>query len=476
MNQHETSDPGAGSYLRRFLARYPWVHQTLRFVRQRITRALRGLLSILTAWITVVQFVWLRRFGRRRIPTTAPVQERPLIVMLVRSNLPVDPRVEREARTLVSHGYRVKVICPQWWPVTPAPDWGRDITFKILPAYLGDTGFLSYLFVRKMRRAALAEPAWVYHAHDLDTALPALLAAARRRVLCVCDFHEWYSENVTYDYTHGVYRPHGQLKRYVFRRLESLALCTASRVITVCDSIGAELDRIYGSDRKVAVIRNIPFITPSEMEAPASNLRARLRISPHQRVVLYQGGVGPSRNLEPVIRAMAHVPRGALVIRGPSVEAFSAGYLKLAADVGAGGRVFCLPAVPSARVVAEARAADIGLWTLLANVGLNFKYALPNKVFEYLAAGLPLLVADCPEVRRLVEQYGVGRCFDPDDPASIAAAINRFVQDDSFLRACRSNIAGALEDLCADREWDKLARLYRDLQEGEEVGDMSRAA
>src|SRR5262249_54974181 len=104
-------------------------------------------------------------------------------------------------------------------------------------------------------------------------------------------------------------------------------------------------------------------------------------------------------------------------------------------------------------------------WTLLANVGLNFKFSLPNKVFEYLAAGVPLLGADLPEVRRLVDRYRVGLCFDPECPRSIADAINRFTDDD-FLRTCRANIAGALEDLRADREWDKLAELYCSLREG----------
>jgi glycosyltransferase involved in cell wall biosynthesis len=119
--------------------------------------------------------------------------------------------------------------------------------------------------------------------------------------------------------------------------------------------------------------------------------------------------------------------------------------------------------VPAARVVAEARAADVGLWTLLANVGLNFKLALPNKVFEYLAAGVPLLAADLPEVRALVADYGVGACFDPDDPRSIAAGIERFVADPGFLADCRANITRAMKDLRADQEWNRLVELYRQL-------------
>jgi glycosyltransferase involved in cell wall biosynthesis len=183
-------------------------------------------------------------------------------------------------------------------------------------------------------------------------------------------------------------------------------------------------------------------------------------------MVLYQGGVGPSRNLEPVIRAMAVVPRAVFVIRGPGIDFYGPQYLRLATEVGAEGRVYCLPAVPSARVVAEARAADVGLWTLLGNAGLNFRYSLPNKVFEYLAAGIPLLGADLPEVRKIVNGYRVGVCFDPDDPNSIAAAINRLAEDEGYRRSCQANVAGALQDLQADREWAKLASLYRHIAGG----------
>src|SRR5262249_46283485 len=160
----------------------------------------------------------------------------------------------------------------------------------------------------------------------------------------------------------------------------------------------------YAPGRKVHVIRNIPPMKDASRRQPRVDLRTQLRLPAGHCVVLYQGGLGPSRNLEPVIRALARVPRAVLVIRGPGIEHFAGAYLGLARECGCGGRVFCLPPVGSGEVVREARGADLGLYTVLG-VGLNFRYALPNKVFEYLAAGLPVLCADYPEVRRLVTGY-----------------------------------------------------------------------
>jgi glycosyltransferase involved in cell wall biosynthesis len=149
------------------------------------------------------------------------------------------------------------------------------------------------------------------------------------------------------------------------------------------------------------------------------------------------------------------------VIRGPAIEAFGAAYKQLAEECGCGQRLFWLPPVPSSDVVLEARAADIGIWTLLSNVGLNFKLALPNKVFEYLAAGVPILVADLPEARKIVDRYQVGLPFDPEDPKAIAAAINRLADDPDALATCRANIPLALQAMAADREWQKLVDIYR---------------
>lgn len=409
-------------------------------------------------------FAWFRWWGHRRLPPAAAVLDDPRIVMLVISPLPHDPRVQREAQMLASKGFRVTVLCPQWYPVTPAPDWGPRITFRIAKPGAGTfpTRF-PYIFGWRLFRLALKEPAWAYHAHDLDTALPALLAAAIRRVPCICDFHEWYAENVTFDPAAQRYHPHGWLRRSVYRMMERQVLQHASCVITVCDSIADMMEKFYKAPRKVHVLRNIPRVEACDGQAPRINLRQLLRIPERTKIVLYQGGVGPSRNLEPIIRAMAHVERAVLVIRGPGIDLYGPNYLEVARSVGATGRVFCLPAVPSADVVREARAADVGIWSLLANVGLNFKLALPNKIFEYLMAGIPILAADLPEAARLVLGYQVGLCFDPEDPMSIAAAIRRMSEDDDFLHRCRSCIRHSLADLQADKEWHKLVDLYDNL-------------
>lgn len=176
-------------------------------------------------------------------------------------------------------------------------------------------------------------------------------------------------------------------------------------------------------------------------------------------MVLWQGGVGPTRLIEPIIESIGLIEDIVLVIRGPVIERFQDEYLALAERSGAGGRVFCVPPVPSEQVVAAARTADLGVWSL-PNLSRNFYYSLPNKIFEYLGAGLPIVGANFPEARKIIEGYGVGLTFDPYDPRSIADAIARISGDPEFAARCRANIARANADLDVDAEWQKLVCLY----------------
>ncbi len=142
---------------------------------------------------------------------------------------------------------------------------------------------------------------------------------------------------------------------------------------------------------------------------------------------------------------------------------FGEGYRAVARSAGAEDRLILLPPVPSADVVKAAIGADAGIWTL-PNLSKNFYYALPNKIFEYLASGLPVLAANFPEARKMVENNGVGLCFDPYDPRSIAAQINRMAEDPALLRSFREAIGGALEKMDAGGEWQKLVAIYGALQ------------
>jgi glycosyltransferase involved in cell wall biosynthesis len=383
------------------------------------------------------------------------------IVMLVVSDLRIDPRVEREARALASGGYKITVICPESSDGAGATyhiDWGPGVSIKYVhwtgamfmnekPGYCAD---LLYSEAVQMKPFA-------FHAHDLSTAYAALAAAKVRGSHLIVDFHEWFSENVHWDSTKSEWAPYPEDWKGELQKLESQCLSEATATITVCDSIAdAMVDELGG--QRPHVIRNIPSLraVPSK-NYPA--LKRQLGLPESCFVVLWQGGTGPTRLIEPIIESLAFAPRCVFVVRGPSLDLFGEGYRALARRRGVEDRLILTGPVPSGDVVPAARGADAGIWTL-PELCRNFTFALPNKIFEYIASGLPVLAAHYPEAKRLLADRDIGLIFDPYDPRSIAAAINQLIDDPALADRLRSNTSAALRWLDPDAEWQKLVALY----------------
>ncbi len=435
--------------------------------RPRVHRVARLALSLARATLPLpggLRFAWVAAFGRGATGTDAR-QARHRIVMLVISEGHHDPRVERGARALAAAGFEVHIVYPDYSgcvPGVPPMDWGPGITFRSLPATAGAYILrLPYVLGSRLLKAAREEPAFAYHCHDLSTCIVGLEAARRTGACCVCDFHEWYSENVTWDAVEQRYIAHPWYVRDAYRWAERRVMRQATEVVTVSDSIARSLEAAHENRRTVRVIRNIAPL-PDQDPSAGEDLRARLGLGRESFLLLYQGGTGPSRYLEPIIDAMAQLPEVVFVIRGPGIERAEPSYRQRARSAGVSERVICLEPVPSARVVAETASADAGIWTL-PDLCANFRFALPNKIFEYLAARLPVLAAGYPEARKIVEGYEVGLCFDPDSPDSIAHAVRRLIDDPALRARCRANIPRCLTENDGRAEWDKLVRLYRDL-------------
>lgn len=386
------------------------------------------------------------------------------VVMIVVSDLRIEPRVEREARALAASGYAVTVLCPlvSEGLDLSAIDWGPGVTIVNLPwasgrfAY-GRPGYLGH----DLYLAALHYRPFAFHGHDLNTCYVALAAAKVTGAHMIADFHEWTSENVHWDEGVGRNVPFEGDWKADLQSLERLLMREASAVITVSQAIVDALASELGGGRKAALVRNIPtFAAAPTRDYPP--LKEQLGLPADRFVLLWQGGTGPTRMIEPVIEALVHAPACTFVIRGPSLDLFGNGYRDLARRLGVSDRLVLRDGVPSRDVVAAARGADAGIWTLPA-LCRNFTFALPNKIFEYTAAGLPVLVADYPEARRVVEEHGIGLAFDPYDPRSIAAAINRLVEDRAFAEACRARTEAALAAMDARAEWAKVVAIYDDL-------------
>jgi glycosyltransferase involved in cell wall biosynthesis len=270
------------------------------------------------------------------------------------------------------------------------------------------------------RRALAHAPVGdVHHAHDME-ALPTAARGARRDgARLVYDSHEIFG-------TWGATLAQPRWLRWAMVRWERRLARRAVAVVTINESVAAELRGRLGV-RRVVVVHNCPARwTPPPF--PEDRIRATLGIPADTPVVLYHGGFQAGRGLDETAAAMLQpgLERAHLVFLGYRVKVIE----PILADPRFGGRVHYLPAVEPADVLAWVVGADVDVMAIQPAT-LSLRLSTPNKLFEALGAGVPVVASDFPEMHRIVLDDAdgpLGAVCDPADPASIAAAI-RWVLD-----------------------------------------------
>ena len=206
-----------------------------------------------------------------------------------------------------------------------------------------------------------------------------------------------------------------------------------------------------------------PFCAPERQAVPRTDaLRERLGIPAEQRIVLYQGLVRAARGLERLIDAMQDVPGATLVVIGDG-PAKAALQQQAAAQLGRRARF--LPHTPPDELLRLTASADLGVH-VPEPVTESIRLALPNKLFEYLMAGLPVVVADIPEMRRVVERFDVGLVVDPYDRDGLAAALRRALSDETARARWRANAPAVFETFRPEQDKERLQAVYRRLLDG----------
>jgi glycosyltransferase involved in cell wall biosynthesis len=208
------------------------------------------------------------------------------------------------------------------------------------------------------------------------------------------------------------------------------------------------------------VLLNCPVAQPSVNGAgpPAGGGRRDETVWPlPEPIVLYQGGFAPHRGLPTLVRAAHELERGTIVLMGWG--RLEDELRRLISAERLGERVKIVDPVPPDQVVASAAGASVGVIPY-EPVGLNNTYTTPNKLFDYMAAGLPVVASRLPELTRFVEGGELGLTFTPGDPAALAAALNEILADPDRSRRMREQARGAGRRYTWERESTKLLALY----------------
>lgn len=381
------------------------------------------------------------------------------IVMVVANNLPTDARVLKEAKGLVAQGCDVTVIGYEktGWRYREVHDGGLHLLIcPFAGAQIPGIGgkLLRYVvtlltFVRFAIRLLLT-PADVIHVHDPHPLPIGWLAAKLRGARLVYDAHECFAVHSS---ARGL---------PVLALVERLFIRSADRIINVGDELAQKLEEKFPGLGPQIVVANYPEAPRGEL---AGVVRARAGLAPNDCAVLYAGGFFlHNRRLDNIVRALTLLPGQVhAVFLGYDSRGAIAKLRALAHELGVADRVSILDAVPPDTLVSAISDANVGLLPLEI-IDEDTYYSVPNKLFEYLAAGVPVVGTRIAH-SVLLEKEGYGVLLEsPPTPERLAAAIRTALADPALPQRTRE---GGPALVRARFSWEsqlvKLVEMYRGL-------------
>jgi glycosyltransferase involved in cell wall biosynthesis len=364
----------------------------------------------------------------QRMEATAPEGYRTIIVPTRLSRPPRGPidRLSRFAwRAWIGYSQRHRV--PTRFSIPRAHLWGEVI-----------------------RRELRAVNPDIVHAHDvqlLGVAADYVLSARRRGLdaALIYDAHEFVR-----NMTPRPGRPEWVVQGWA--DLEARHIKHANHVITVAEPIARALRDTYELDVPVSVILN----TPSPVASPASrSVREVAGVPRNVPLLVYSGGVNAERGLDVVVRSLPFLPDVHVAVVPVPWDAPQKRFLaSLAEDLGVADRLHMCEPVDVSLVSSHLATATAGVSALRRSSETD--EALPNKLFEYLHAGLPLVVSDCRAMADFVRRARVGEVFVDNDPESLAAAVRRLLASPPT----QSDISRALSGLTWEDQVPVLRAAY----------------
>lgn len=272
----------------------------------------------------------------------------------------------------------------------------------------------------------------VFYANDLDTLTANGLAATIRRKPLIYDSHEYFTEV-----------PEIQNKptvKKVWKFLERMWIKKCDMVLTVSPSIAQILKETYQL-KEVHVVRNLP----AEKIEITPKTKAEIGVIEDVFLIVLQGaGINIDRGGEELVEAMTMVENAVLLIMGggDAWELLKSMVKKHNLE----DKVIFKSKMPFRQMMQYTAAAQVGV-SLDKDTNLNYRYSLPNKIFDYAMAGVPIIASNLVEVRKVIEHFEVGLIVDNVTPKHIAAAITHLQQHPEKLMAFKANTKSLVNTL-----------------------------
>ncbi len=278
--------------------------------------------------------------------------------------------------------------------------------------------------------AAYDYKADIIQVHDLPALDAGVSLSKNWNVPLVYDAHELYSEQRSFSW----------VQRRICARTEKKLIQSCTKVFAVNDSIAQEMATRYGISCPITLINALDPSPEYNTNHSYNILREKLNIEASRKILLFQGGFSPHRNLEKLIKSMKFVRNPDVVLVMMGFGDFGVFLQNQAKKLGLlDKRIYFLPAVSQAELLQHSTSANVGIIPY-PHVDLNSYYCTPNKLFEFIQAGIPILANDSPELRRFVQETGFGLVKPMHTIRQIATAIDQMFTDSNQYESYREQL------------------------------------
>lgn len=363
------------------------------------------------------------------------------VIVAVVSDLVTDQRVHKASQVLHEQGYEVLLVGRRMKASQVLEPRDYKTYRVVLPFEKGPLFYMSYniwlfFFLLRHRFDAVLS-------NDLDTLLASYSATKIKGGQLVYDSHEYFV---------GV--PEIQKRKmvkWVWSTIEQFIFPKLNNVYTVNQSIASMYTHQYHIP--VKVVRNVPF--------KLENFKQEEVVIPQwdgeQKLLIFQGaGINIDRGIEEAIEAMQYLEGYLLLIIGGG-DVFG-NLQSLCEKFGVSHKVTLLPKMSALKLRSYTMKAALGL-SLDKPTNDNYKFSLPNKIFDYTHAGVPVLTSDVIEVATIVRKYQVGLCLESHDPKHIATKIEEAFSDEARYQLWKQNT----QNVANECNWQEDSKVIKDI-------------
>lgn len=363
------------------------------------------------------------------------------VIVLVSNDLEFDQRVAKTCNTLLEQGYDITLIgrkLPNSHPIDrPYKTRRFELIFKKGALFYAMLNFRLFFYLLFQRFDIVL-------ANDLDTLLPAYLISKWKRKQLVYDSHEYFTE------AEGL--TGRGFQKNVWERIEKFIFPKLKFVYTVNQSIAKIYSDKYGVE--VGVVRNIAKLGPIPVAS-----RANLKLPENKKIIVLQGAyIDPDRGGKEAVLAMEQVNNALLLVIGSGREMPLIKELALRPELKE--KVLVFPKLPYSELQKYTVIADLGL-SLDKPLHLNYTLSLPNKLFDYIHHGVPVVGSNLVELNRIISTYNIGWILDEVSPANVAKVLNEVLANEKDLKEKKANCMLAREQLNWQNEEKVIIEIFK---------------